>query len=103
MGDLLGPGLIQQLYGQAQGWQLRARTTLMMLRPPPVLFLLWSCHCSSSFLACGCLRFVRLCGFWGKPCVTISVLPNLEKAEVKISQEMEPFVSSIHMLMLVFP
>lgn len=103
MGGLLGPGLRRQLYGQAQGWQLHVRTTLVMLRLPPVLFLLCSCHCSSSFLACGRLRFIRLCGFWGKACVTISVLPNLEKAEVKISQEMEPFVSSIHMLMFVFP
>lgn len=33
----------------------------------------------------------------------ISVLPNLEKAELRISQEIQPFVSFVHLLMLVFP
>ena len=75
----------------------------MILGSERVPLLLRSCHCSSSLLACGSPRFIGLCGFQEKACVTISVLPNLEKAEFKISQEIQPFVLFIHMLMLVFP
>lgn len=48
-------------------------------------------------------RFVGLCGFGEKACVVISVLPNLEKAEFRISQEIQLFASFVHLLMLVFP
>lgn len=77
----------------------------MLVMPGSVLalLLLRSCHCLSSFISRSPPRFVGLCAFWEKACVTISVLPNLEKAELKISQEIQPFVLSIRMLMLVFP
>lgn len=86
---------------QPGGRQLCARAILVMLGS--ALLLLRSSHCSSSLISRGPPRFVGPCGFWEKACVTVSVLPNLEKAELKISQEIQPFVSSIRTLMLVFP
>lgn len=78
VGGLLGPGISLQLYGQ----QLCAGACGACAGSEQVC-----CFLPALVAAHLPLRFVGLCGFQEKACVTISVLPNLEKAEFKISQK----------------
>lgn len=71
--------------GAGPGRPLCAGALLLILGAEQAPLLLRSCHCSSPLLAAGPPRFVGLCGFREKACVMISVLPNLEKAELRIS------------------